>query len=258
MEQKDSENKPLVPPRLSNIYENQPDRGTFSEPIVSADVKIVAQNNKQKSIILQILNLLPKQHILDNDVLKAIVVSPDNSFLSKHNHKLGIIYLSQKLFSNSYTAKRPFHRIDSISSVVELLTHEIGHSVEKNFFGDENKSFMKEFYWIYPLGRQQVSELAKRGYVSALTHFNNISSLDRATLQPGDSEDIKNKIMQKYPMQKKGKEIKISWYGGVGPKEDFAESYVQYIFNNKNLLSIENERYNWMKDNVFNDQEFDT
>ena len=102
MEKKEDINKPLNPPRIINLYENQPDKGTFSEPILDTDIKILSETRKQKSIILQILNLLPKKHILDNSALKAIVVSPENDFLSKHNHKKGVIYLSQKLFSNTY------------------------------------------------------------------------------------------------------------------------------------------------------------
>ena len=252
-------NRPLYPDRLENIYNRQKDAGYINlNPITEHDIKIRAKNKRQKEIILSIINQLPKKQVV-HDKLKAIAVLNDTSFLAKHNNKDNVIYLSSKLFTPQYQAKRPFHRIDGIPSLVELLTHEIGHSVDRLYSkGDDNTAWMKKFGWVYPKDRNEVQELISNGYTSAMTHFNNISDADRLTLEPGDDEDIKKKIKQRYPMEKNGSEMNISWYGKVSPAEDFAESYCQYRWNNKNFEGIDPVRSKYMQLEIFDSEIYDS
>jgi len=251
--------KPLIPPRIANLYDKQKDMGSKRQLVTDKDIKIITENGKQKQIILDILSKLPRRHVVDNKELKSIIVTDDNNFLAKHNNKNGNIYLSKKLFTLPYQAKRPFHRIRGVPSLIELLSHEIGHSVEKVSYGtNDNKQWIEKFGWVYPKDNNEVKTLSQRGYSSAMYNFNNISENDRNTLDQKDIQDIEGKIRERYPMQKDKKRNKISWYGLVSPKEDFAESYCNYIFNNKNMFSLGPERYEFIEDEIMDGEVFDS
>jgi hypothetical protein len=50
--------------------------------------------------------------------------------------------------------------------------------------------------------------------------------------------------------------MKISWYGCVGPREDFAESYANYVLNGKKMKQMEPDRYEYMRSYIFDSQEY--
>jgi hypothetical protein len=72
------------------------------------------------------------------------------------------------------------------------------------------------------------------------------------TIDNVEKQRILHKIKHQGLYQKPEKHMKISWYGITGPREDFAESYVNYVLNNRNLAKIEPERWAFMKKYVFN------
>lgn len=208
----------------------------------------------EKSKIVKILQQIPKKHLLSINLVK-IKVSKKQDFLAKYNNRKKTIEISSKVFTKKYTNKRPFHRIKTINSLTELLTHEIGHSVEEAIHS-KNKEIIDPLWhditgWVYPKNARHIKELRKKGFVSALKNFRTIAEEDKKTLSKKDIGDIERKIMKRFPMQKRGQEQKLSWYAKVSPREDFSESYVNFVYNNETMKNIEPERWGYMKEYVF-------
>jgi len=261
--------KTLIPPALAGL-DNQygkileGEKPTIGEIISKSEnnkktrIKIIAQNEDQEDIIKLILSFIPEKFLKNNFGFKKVEVLNDDNFLAKHNDSQKTIYLSQKIFSKEYNEKRPYHRIKNFPSVVELMIHEIGHSVEQNLH-KKNKKLIDPIWhnvtgWVYPEDSKQIIKLKKKGYVSALYNFRNISIEDLETLEDKDVEEIEERIKRRFPMQKPEKVMKISWYGQVSPREDFSESFVRYMLDNNTFRQQEPERFNYFTKYVFNNE----
>lgn len=200
---------------------------------------------------------LPDSHIKNSSSLKVINTDPAKDFYSKCNRETGVITLSVQLFDPEFKKKQPFHRIKGVPTLKELLIHEIGHSVGNANNEKLNKDFEKTFGWAVANGDKNIiNECKKNGYVSSLESFLNVPIEQLTTIDDKERKRIADKIKLDGIYQKPDKRIKMSWYGITGPKEDFAETYANYILNNENLSKIEPERYQYMKENVFDGKEY--
>lgn len=218
------------------------------------------QNIEQIKEIIDIIEQsgVPFKHIVDNIGLKVISVIDDDSFLAKHNHEKNSIDLSSAIFDPEWRKENPFHRIETVPALWELLVHEIGHAVEKHLH-ETDKPIIDPIWhettgWKYPHGDEK--ELKAKGYVPALETFLKVPEEKMDTLEDGDKEVIIKRIKIKNPYELSGKQIRISWYGCVGPREDFAESYANYILNPKEFKESDPERYEYMQRYIFDGKEY--
>jgi len=258
-------NKPLIFPALAELDQSYADvsdqleggLGEITEAIKGEHlgVNVTVADKAQKSKINSILKLVPLHHLKDNAGINSIVVSDDEDFLAKHNDESGTIHLSKKIFTPEYNKNRPYHRIEGIPSLTELLVHEIGHAVEQNLH-TKNKKIIDPLWhrvtgWKYPKNKEHVTRLKDEGYVSAFSSFKKTPEKDLATLEANDISQIESRIKRRYPMQLPDKKMKISWYGVTSPREDFAESYTRYVLDVDRMKAVEPNRYNYMKNYIF-------
>jgi len=200
---------------------------------------------------------IPDSHIKNNPSLKVINTDPAKDFYSKCNRETGVITLSTQLFDPEFRKKQPFHRIKGVPTLKELLIHEIGHAVGNAHNEKLNKDFEKTFGWAVANGNKNIiDECKKNGYVSSLDSFLNVPIEQLTTIDDKERKRIADKIKLDGIYQKPDKQIKMSWYGITGPKEDMAESYANYILASDNLKRVEPERYQYMKKNVFDNKEY--
>ena len=213
---------------------------------------------QQLQEIASVLNSInvPDWHIKNNPSIRRIVISPDNSFYSKHNRKTKTITLSNQLFTPEFKQQQPHHRIAHIPSLHELLMHEIGHSVDQ--YRDEAKlpNYYKQFGWAIANNPQGGLRLKNEGFDFALDSFRRVPKEKLTTVDNEDAKQIEERIKGGGFYQKPDKKMKLSWYGLTSPREDFAESYVNYVFNPVIFKKIEPERYDFLKTNIFNAKEY--
>lgn len=227
------------------------------------NVRFEVPDNRQLLEILAIIAnaKIPLKHIQANESLKTIKVVDRDDFLAKFNNDTNELDLSEKLFDEGWRSQHPFHRIRSVPAIYELLVHEIGHSVEKNLHETDKPVIDPHWHevagWAYPKENEQ--ELEQKGYVPALQTFLAVPIEKMTTLEDPikDREGIAERIKDKNPYQLPEKVLKISWYGCVGPREDFAESYVNFVLNGKKMRKREPERYEYMRNYIFDGQEYD-
>lgn len=194
---------------------------------------------------------LPDAHIKNSPDLKSLIISPDNSFYSKHNRETHTIILSEQLFAKEFRENHPYHRIATVPTLYELLIHEIGHSVDQGLRNKNNTDFANTFGW----ARAKTAETPV-GYASTYTTFLNQPKEKLTTIDDKERQRIAEKIKGERSCQRPEKIMKISWYGATGAREDFAESYTNYVFNADNFKKIEPERYAFLKDKIFGGQEY--
>ena len=227
-------------------------------------IKINAHNEGQVKEIEDALEIsnLPEKHISKNIGLKNIIVEDDNNYLAKHSDNKDTIFFSNQVFSDKFKKEHPFHRIKHVPTLLELLVHEIGHSMEETLH-TKNKKVIDPLWhdltgWKYPHSLEEIKDLENKGYVSALQAFEEVPKEELTTLNAGDEDKIKERIKHRNPHQMPNKRMKISWYGVTSPREDFSESYVNYLLNNKKFKVKDLERYNYMKKYVFDGRIYDT
>lgn len=212
---------------------------------ITLDVDDYARAKEIADILLN--TRLPKSHICNSPDFKSLIISPDTDFYSKHNRETHTIILSEQLFTKEFRENHPFHRIATIPTLSELLVHEIAHSVDQGLRNKQNTEFETAFGWATtPLD----------GYASTLTTFLNVPKEKLTTIDSKERERIASKIKEEHFYQKPSKQMQLSWYGLTSPREDFAESYVNYVFNATNLQKIEPERYAFLRDKAFSGQEY--
>ena len=293
---KDGANKPLVFPRLAELYEPYGKLSEGDKPIITGSSKpgpqykmvpsefLEEHTNEDKILghlkerfkidfrpqkeeqLSEIVNILvnseiPLKHISANIGLKKIQVLDSDEFLAKHNNDTNAIDISAKLFTPEWKAEHPYHRIKNVPALWELLIHEIGHAVEKHYHETEQAMIDPLWHdvtgWQYPHNDEEKKLFLDKGYVSALVAFKRVPKEKMTTLEPGDREIIIERIKLKEPVELPRKRMKISWYGIVGPREDFAESYVNYILNGERFKKVESARYDYMRKYVFDGKEFE-
>lgn len=199
---------------------------------------------------------LPIEHIKNNPAFKRLILSPAKDFYSKHNRISKTIILSEQLFDPDFRKRQPFHRIKHVPSLYELLVHEIGHTVDQMLRKKVCPLFQKQFGWISIENQKDKEQVEKQGYKSSLEAFLEVPEEKLTTIDSDEKKRIIHKIEHQGLYQKPEKHMKISWYGITGPREDFAESYVNYVLNSSNFKRIEPERYKFMKKYIFNNKEY--
>lgn len=176
-------------------------------------------SSAEKSQIATVLQKLPQSHV---DSLKNIVLDYNPNAHRGLGGKSLVILRATNIDTNEFFS---------------VMIHEIGHNVDLGSMQAENTYFTSEF----KDGRTPI-------YESDL-------SLDFYRISWENDKKRKNSMSNA---------DFVSGYAMTDPFEDFAETYVYYVLHNKEFQSkvqtsdVLLEKYYFMKNMVFDGQEFDT
>lgn len=186
------------------------DTGGYSNQVITAVYDILVK-------IKPLWDLVAKDQVREFHLESRLEGSPQaKGYFSQQelsdSDEEGIIYL----FKPALEFIGSPYRIPDIPGLMEIIVHEIGHLVTHTILAEAYDRWTQYFDW---RPTEQVKGHGETGY--------NISSED--------------------PKWSYGKEqVFPSWYASKSPKEDYAETWVHFIYNADELKSRSPERFKRM------------